>query len=137
MFRLRIRVLPVLLIVMLFLALVPMTDAQGDDPPAPQGLRPDAPAYGVRGLYPVGFMTFSDEADERPMEGGIWYPAVNPEGIEEAITYDLGLGDILPPLESQPGRAILDGLPDTANGPYPLVISSHGMGARLRYRLPT
>ena len=30
-------------------------------------------------------------------EGAIWYPALNPDGAEEVITYDLGVGDILPP----------------------------------------
>lgn len=123
----------VVVLVLSALLMIPAASAQDGDP-APAGFRPDAPPYGVRGPYPVGFMTFSAEVDGRPLEGGIWYPALNPDGAEEAITYDLGVGDILPPIVSaQAGRAIPDAAPDTANGPYPLVLSSHGMNGQIYF----
>ena len=123
------RLLITVMVVAVIFASLPVY-AQGGDQSERTGFRPDAPPYGVRGPYPVGFMTFSDGVAERPMEGGIWYPAANPEGVEETIIYDLGIGDLVPPLGTQPGYAIMDGTPDAANGPYPLIISSHGMGGQ-------
>lgn len=114
------------------LLMVPGVGAQ-EDGPARTGFRPDAPPYGVRGPYPVGFMTFSNGAEEDPLEGGIWYPALNPDGVEEAITYDLGIGDVLPPGNAMAGRALQDAAPDTANGPYPLVVSSHGLNGQFYF----
>ncbi|NDJ75956.1 MAG: hypothetical protein GYB65_06830 [Chloroflexi bacterium] len=115
------------------LVLIPAAGAQDGDPER-TGFRPDAPPYGVRGLYPVGFRTFSVEVGDRLLEGGIWYPGLNPDGTEEAVTYDLGVGDILLPIVSaQAGRAILDVAPDTANGPYPLVFSSHGLNGQIYF----
>ncbi len=120
------RLLTVLVIALLVVAALPVSAQEAEGPPR-TGFRPDAPPYGVRGPYPVGFTTFSDGIEARRMEGGIWYPAVNPEGVEEAIIYDWGVADLLPMLSEWPGRAILDAEPDTAGGPYPLVISSHGL----------
>ena len=51
------------------------------------GLRPDAPPYAVRGPYWVGTMEFLIEDDERPLNVTVWYPALNPDGVEEAATY--------------------------------------------------
>ncbi len=100
-----------------------------EEAPQPMGFRPDAPPYGVRGPHPVGAMAFSTGEAERALVGMIWYPALNPNGVEEAIVYDFGLGEIFPPeLNNPPGRAILDAAADAENGPYPLVIWSHGGG---------
>lgn len=126
------QVLYLVVIAVFCLALVPSAVAQEGDP-ARTGFRPDAPPYGVRGPHPVGFMTFSDGHAEHPLEGAIWYPAANPDGAEEAITYDLGIGDLLPVLNDMPGRAILDGTPDVENGPYPLVVYSHGANGQLYF----
>jgi predicted dienelactone hydrolase len=115
-----------MLIGLLLLAVMPL--AAQDEGPPPTGLRPDAPPYALRGPHPVGFMTFTDGNAERPITGAIWYPAIQPEGVEEAIVYDSGVGDIAPVLNNVKGRAILDAEPDIAAGPYPLVISSHGLG---------
>lgn len=122
----------VIVIAVLCLALVPTALAQDGDTER-TGFRPDAPPYGVRGPYPVGFMTFSDGNEEHPLEGAIWYPADNPDGAEEVITYDLGIADLLPVLNDMPGRAILEGTPDVAHGPYPLVVYSHGMNGQLYF----
>jgi predicted dienelactone hydrolase len=73
-------------------------------------------------------MTFDDGNTERPITGAIWYPAIQPEGVEEAIVYDLGVSDLTPMGNEIAGRAILDAVPNTA-GPYPLIVSSNGMGA--------
>ncbi len=117
------------LVVLLLLASLPLTIVAQGDEPARSGFRPDAPPYGIRGPYPVGVQSFVVNDDNRPLPGMVWYPALNPEGAEEAITYDWGLGEGAPPaLNSSEGRAILDAAPDLENGPYPLVISSHGGG---------
>jgi len=126
------QVLYLVVIALFCLALVPSAVAQEGDP-ARTGFRPDAPPYGVRGPHPVGFMTFSDGHAEHPLEGAIWYPAANPDGAEEVITYDLGIGDLLPVLNDMPGRAIPEGTPDVANGPYPLVVYSHGANGQLYF----
>lgn len=121
------------LIGVLLLLAVPLV-AQDEGPPR-TGMRPDAPPYAIRGPHPVGFMTFSDGNTERPMEGGIWYPALNPDGLPEEIVYDVGIGDLIPPINAWAGRALLDAAPDTANGPYPLILSSHGHGGTYHHTI--
>jgi predicted dienelactone hydrolase len=118
-----------LLLVLLAALVVVPTLAQEEGEPPRTGIRPDAPPYAIRGPHPVGFMTFDNGNAERPITGAIWYPAVQPEGVEEAIVYDHGIGDIVPfpVMNEMAGRAILNAEPDTAAGPYPLVISSHGL----------
>jgi predicted dienelactone hydrolase len=91
--------------------------------------RHDAPPYAIRGPYSVGTMGFGIEDDSRPLSGHIWYPALNPDDLEEAITYTLGLGDMVPPVMNElPGKALLNADPDQTGAPYPLVVSSHGLG---------
>lgn len=118
-----------MLLVLLAALVVTPTLAQDEGPPR-TGIRPDAPPYAIRGPHTVGFMTFSDGNTERPITGAIWYPALNPERVEEAIVYDHGVGDVAPsPVWNEGiGRAILDAAPNNGAGPYPLVISSHGLG---------
>jgi predicted dienelactone hydrolase len=68
---------------------------------------------------------------------GVWYPALNPNGAEEAITYVVAPGSpaemYLPPGWTEgvtvTGNALLDAAPDTSAAPYPLVILSHGFTA--------
>jgi predicted dienelactone hydrolase len=124
------RALFVLVVVLLALLVALPTAAQDEGPPR-TGFRPDAPPYAIRGPHPVGYMSFDDGAAERPMTGGIWYPALNPEGVEEACIYEVGIGDIIPELNNWAGRAIRDAAPDTAAGPYPLVVFSHGASGTL------
>jgi predicted dienelactone hydrolase len=62
----------------------------------------------------------------------MWYPALNPEGLDEAITYamvvkvELGLPSDWRAMIA--GNALLDAAPDMADAPYPLVLYSHGFG---------
>lgn len=112
----------VLIILMLaFVLLVPLAQAQdGEDPPR-TGIRPDAPSYGVRGLYPVGVVALESPYDDHPSNIFIWYPAVS-ESWETPYTYQSSLGPVY-------GYALPDGVPDVENGPYPLVVystASHG-----------
>ena len=71
-------------------------------------------------------MEFVIEPDsERPLPLTVWYPALNPDGVAEEITY---VYDNFVSIEgfTEPGRAISDAPADTDGGPYPLVIFSHG-----------
>jgi predicted dienelactone hydrolase len=120
----------ILLIVVLALpalAITPFAGAQENKPPA-VGLRPDAPPYALHGPYCVGTREFVIEDAERPLQGTLWYPALNPEGRDEAVTYSAGLATIAPSLDAIQGHALRDAAPDTSRGPYPLVVFSHGLG---------
>jgi predicted dienelactone hydrolase len=91
---------------------------------APQGLRPDAPPYGVHGPFAVGYKPLvMDEGTDHPLEGHIWYPALNPAGEREKVTYT-----IVDNPHGIYGRALLNADIDGAAGPYPLVVFSHGLG---------
>jgi predicted dienelactone hydrolase len=118
------------LLSVLLAALVLVPTLAQDEGPQRTGFRPDAPPYAIRGPHPVGFMTFDDGAVDRPINGAIWYPAIQPEGVEEAIVYDHGIADLAPsPVFNEgAGRAFLEAAPNLDGGPYPLVISSHGLG---------
>jgi predicted dienelactone hydrolase len=123
------RLLIVLMVMAVIVAAMPVNvGAQEGEGPAQVGLRPDAPPYALHGPYAVGTMDFTIEDAQRPLSGTLWYPALNPNGLEETVTYDMGLGDLLPPpMNEVPGKAIREADPDTVNGPYPLVVSSHGL----------
>lgn len=119
--------LAVVVIALLITALPVSILAQEEE--APTGFRADAPPYALRGPHPVGVRTYEGGSELRPYTGLIWYPTLNPDGAKEAITYSLGLPESVPPfLNTQEGRAILDAEPNVAGGPYPLVVSSHGLG---------
>lgn len=88
--------------------------------------RPDAPEWAQRGEYPVGARNIVIEDDERPLTMTIWYPALNPDGVEETITYTINPG-------FTEGQAIENAAPDLSDGPYPVVLFSHGSnGLRLQ-----
>ena len=127
-----------LLLVVCLLCIGPLV-AQDAPIPEPVGLRPDAPEYAQHGPYWVGVKDFQVDGDEQPMAASIWYPALNPEGLPEQISYgdlvikwDSGLtAGMVPTLE---GRALRDAAPDLSGGPYPLVVFSPGYGEfRPRY----
>ncbi len=109
---------------------------------------PDAPELAARGEYAVGVSTMElvDEGRvdvlsatqddpspvyDRPLTVEVWYPATLAEGETELITYtdNLGRADD-PSLPVRPfdfaGRAARDAAPNAEDGPYPLVIVSHG-----------
>ncbi|MCE7983099.1 MAG: alpha/beta fold hydrolase [Caldilinea sp. CFX5] len=101
--------------------------------PAPVGLRPDAPEYAKHGPYWVGYRSLViGEGTEHPLEVGLWYPALNPQGVKEEITYAITLK--VPGMEVKSptvvyGQALRDAAVNAAAGPYPLVIFSHGFSA--------
>ena len=92
--------------------------------------RPDAPTYGVQGPYTVGVRDFVIDGTaeySRALTVSVWYPALNPSGAPEAVTYAM---DITPggdyPAVPVYGRAIQDAVPVTDGTPFPLVLYSHG-----------
>ncbi len=110
-------------VVLLSLSVVSAQDAK----PEAVGLRPDAPTYALHGPYWVGTMEFTipDKDGKRPLPLTIWYPALNSSGAAESITYTYDPGPSLDPF-SLPGEAIDQAAPNLTNGPYPLIIFSHG-----------
>jgi predicted dienelactone hydrolase len=99
----------------------------------PSGLRPDAPSYAVHGPFAVGYQPLvSGEGTEHPLDISSWYPALNPTGLKEEVTYDIKVKDSTAPVGSTDvvkGHALLEAEIDAAQGPYPLVIFSHGFSA--------
>lgn len=101
--------------------------------PVPEGLRPDAPFYALHGPHWVGYQTaISSEGQAEPLDLGIWYPALNPTGVMEEITYEVMLKN--PEWQTDGpstiyGHALLNAPIDDTEGPYPLIIFSHGFSA--------
>ena len=111
--------------------------------------RPDAPELAQRGAYAIGVRTLEavnpDQIDilsytpenpnplyDRPLTLEVWYPAALRPGERQVTTYDdaLGSGPGDPERPVTPftfaGRAARGAAPDASDGPYPLVIVSHG-----------
>ena len=108
----------------LFVALAALLIVSLGGPPT-LAQAPDALPYAQRGASPVGVVDLVVEDEARPLPVTMWYPALNPQGAEEAITYQLN------GLET-PGQALREAAPDLAGGPYPVIYYSHGLfGARL------
>lgn len=111
------------------LALASATSVTAQEGPPQVGIRPVAPPYALHGPYWVGVRDFViGEGTERPLEVSVWYPALNPDGLEEAVDYQ-----ILFKLRADPtipgviaGHALRDAAPDMTAAPYPLVVFSHG-----------
>jgi predicted dienelactone hydrolase len=136
MFTVRVRhILSVLLMVVLVMpALVIHLPAlaQGDDPP--QGLRPDAPPYAVRGPHWVGTRQFVIDPDsERPIPLFVWYPALNADSADDSYTYSIDVKwEPAPELDTVVyGHALLDAAPDLSGAPYPVVVLSPGFGTNV------
>lgn len=119
----------------LVLVLLLSTASLAQEPlhPPQVGLRPDAPQYALHGPYWVGTQDFViGEDTEHPLQAHIWYPALNPDGVEEAIAYDsvtkdpMGIPETLD--TTTYGHAILNASVDIGSAPYPLVVFSHGFG---------
>lgn len=94
-----------------------------------EGFRPDAPAYALRGPYAVGVRSFSLEGvqdTELPLNVIVWYPALNPDGMPAGFTYEMGFDTKEMPPFLVYGHAIEDADPVAGNGPFPLVVHSHG-----------
>lgn len=80
--------------------------------------RPDAPPYAQRGQYTVGTREFVIPHRLRPLKLAVWYPA-QAQGQTQMTTYEDG------PIKFH-GHAVRNAPPDLSNGPYPLVLFSHG-----------
>ena len=110
-------------------------------------LLPDAPELAARGPHAVGVQTielihedqidilnYSKESDslyDRPLKIEVWYPANVPEETPQMVTYNDHMGNanskdrpLIPFTFS--GRAVRNAAPDLSQGPYPLIIVSHG-----------
>jgi predicted dienelactone hydrolase len=114
---------------------------------------PDAPELAARGKYKIGVRTLEvihkDQLDilkskdgvephyDRKLRLEIWYPALVPEGKTDLTGYSESHGtegDPKQPLVSYSfsGRALRDADPVSSDGPFPLIIVSHGyVGSRL------
>jgi len=90
------------------------------------GLRPDAPPYALHGPFWVGMKLIEAKTDFHPTTVAVWYPALNPTGVADAISQSTAVGSIMM-------RAIPDAAPDPSAGPYPLVVSVHGLGSQHFY----
>jgi len=125
----------VLLVVVLAvsgLAITAPMYAQSDDPP--QGLRPDAPPYAVRGPFSVGTRQYVVEPDaERPVPLVVWYPALNPDGADDNYIYSIEVKwEPAPELATVVyGHAFSDVAPDLSGAPYPVVVLSPGFGTNV------
>ena len=102
--------------------------AARESPPS-EGLRPDAPEFAKHGPFWVGYKSLViGEGSDRPLEAGLWYPALNPKGAKEEITYPITLK--FPTNIDTPtvvyGQALLDAAVNASAAPYPLVIFSPG-----------
>ncbi len=121
------RVLFVVVLSVLLISIGLPMQAQGKSP-EPVGLRPDAPEYAKHGPFWVGAResVIPDKDGKRPLPVTVWYPALNPDGKPEDITYTY---DNFATIEgfTQPGHALKDAAPDMGKDPYPLVIVSHGV----------
>lgn len=101
-------------------------------------LRPDAPELAPRGDHAVGVRTFDlvdrgrpdilaggAATQDRPLTVELWYPALAADGEAETTYQDVVLADGVTRYDLT-GTATRDAVPDAAQGPYPLVIMSHG-----------
>lgn len=123
----------VLLVALLLSACQPIQPPAKLLAPAVVGLRPDAPVYAQHGPFWVGYRELViGEGTERPLSAGLWYPALNPQGVKEEITYTITTKI---PVEGMPatapinGHALLGAAVNRAAAPYPLVVYSHGFAA--------
>ncbi len=89
--------------------------------PGADAQRPDAPRYAQRGPYLVGTQEITVPQPGRELQATVWYPALNPGNQEQTTTYRYGVLTL-------DGNALRDAAPDADNGPYPLVVFSHGSG---------
>ncbi|MFN8344159.1 MAG: dienelactone hydrolase [Spirosomataceae bacterium] len=115
-------------------------------------LMPDAPELSARGKYGVGVQTLQlvnkkqldilhskngkDSLYDRPLTVEVWYPATIPVDQPQLVEYDEVIGSSndpkrpLKPFKFK-GRSLRDATADKSDGPYPLLIVSHGfLGSR-------
>lgn len=80
---------------------------------------------GSPGPYPVGVTTLEVESEGRKLPVDVWYPAEE-GGIGER--YRLFLADVQLAEMISPLSAVRDAAPNHGDGPYPMVVFSHGNG---------
>ncbi|NPV66040.1 MAG: hypothetical protein HPY64_02705 [Anaerolineae bacterium] len=116
-------------LVMPMLMAVPSAVAQEEPPRI--GLHPFAEGYALHGPYWVGTRQLVIEPEaERPLPLTVWYPALNPDGAAEAVTYTYQAKWIPGPdfTPTVAGHALQDAAPDMVGAPYPLLVFSPGWG---------
>ncbi len=71
-----------------------------------------------------------DPDSERPIPLWAWYPALNPDGAEEAATYEYQAKWVPAPDFTLVvyGHALRGAAPDLSGGPYPVLVHSPGFG---------
>ncbi len=116
---------------------------------------PDSPKLAARGKFKVGVKTIqvvnpnqidilnSNEGKtvlyDRPLTLEIWYPSVLRANEKEKVVYDQVMGNFSDPKRKLiqfkfKGRASRNAIPNQSDGPYPLIIISHGYtGSRLMF----
>jgi predicted dienelactone hydrolase len=80
-----------------------------------------------------------ETADGEPIRYTIWYPALNPNGLTEAVEYVMSDNHVLRTdfgfSSDEPftviGHALEGAIPDMSGAPYPLVINSHAFIAQM------
>jgi len=130
------------IVIALTLAIVTTVNAQGVFENRIDVLRPDAPELAAHGSYDIGVQTIElvnpDQLDiinvaedgtiptyDRPLTVEIWYPATLEDGQEAGGEYSVVARD--PELTvTIKGQAVRDATPNSVDGPYPLIIISHG-----------
>lgn len=117
------------------IALLAACEKAEDDTPVSSD---PATQYTERGALAVGHAVLEQtRKDAEPLQVKAWYPAE--ASADETISYAVALkldgfgGGTVPIL----GDAALDASPDTINGPYPLVVLSHGFGMNPEWYHPT
>ncbi|MCC7383164.1 MAG: hypothetical protein IT384_15100 [Deltaproteobacteria bacterium] len=80
---------------------------------------------GSPGPHPVGVTTLELESEGRTLPVDVWYPAEE-GGIGER--YRLFLADVQLAEMISPLSAVRDAAPNRSDGPYPIVVFSHGNG---------
>lgn len=130
-----------LLLVLVVLCTGLVVLAQDTAPNRIDFIRPDAPELAPQGDYAIGVRTLEfsnpDQVDvvntvegednviyDRPLTVEIWYPAVVEEGTQPT-PYIVGTRDTAIDA-TLIGRAVRDAEPNVGEGPYPLIIISHG-----------
>ncbi|MFN8495861.1 MAG: hypothetical protein U0350_50175 [Caldilineaceae bacterium] len=120
------------LLALLFNACQPIRPQEKLLAPEQTGLRPDAPEFAKHGPFWVGYKSLIiDEGTAHPLAVSLWYPALNPKGVKEEVTYTIKIKDATWPADIPTvvyGQALLNATVDVSHGPYPLVIFSHGFG---------
>lgn len=132
----------------MIVAFLACTDPVGVDPHADLAFPPAGPEHApdasTWGPFPVGVTTIYLTDSERTLEDGsprvvpveVWYPAAASEGALRSYA----VADFVPPerlavedidpdtLPWLTSSSLDEPAPDTAHGPYPLVVFSHGNG---------